>query len=618
LEACLVQITEKTRTTFGWLNATQALGALNDNLYKLLVIAYLIGVEGQMSAGRISATAGAIFTLPFLIFSAYAGKLADRFSKSRITVILKFTEIAIMLAGTAAFIFGSKFMLYLVMFLMTTHSAFFSPSKYGIIPELVEREYLARANGLVEATTYLAVIIAAVFVPILVWITRNNFAIASIICIAVAAAGTLTSLAIKKTAPVRSKGRSSIFFFVDITKTLAGIRNQRGLLPAILASAYFLLIGVSVQLLIIPYGMENLGLDQANSMYLFLPGAVGIAAGAFIAGRICGRAVELGLVTIGAIAVAFTSAGLGLIKGNLFNAFLLVFLLGASSGLIIVPLNTYIQLHSPVERRGRVIAAANFIGWFGSFLAALFVFLLSDTLKISATKIFLVLSVMTAIMAAACIVIMPALLLRAILVGLVKFCYRLKIIDVENIPAEGGLLLVSNHSAWSDALILMAAQNRHIRFIMDKGFFNVWFLKPFCKILGVIPISEKDNPKKLMHSLIDAKEAMNKGQAVCIFAEGAMTRTGRLQPFKKGLGMIIEDSSCKVIPVYIGGTWGSIFSHHRGKPLTKFPTKFLRRVCVYFGEPMPSTSTVEQIREKVSELSDKYSSQLTQPDNPKS
>jgi acyl-[acyl-carrier-protein]-phospholipid O-acyltransferase/long-chain-fatty-acid--[acyl-carrier-protein] ligase len=596
----------KQKSTFGWLNATQALGALNDNLYKLLVIAYLIGREGQMSAGKISATAGAIFTLPFLLFSAYAGKLADRFSKSTITVFLKFTEIAIMLVGTAAFLLGSRFLLYTVMFLTTTHSAFFSPSKYGIIPELVEQEHLARANGMVEAATYLAVITAAVFVPIIVWATGSNFIIASIVCVLVAVGGTLTSLAIKKTAPVGAKGRSSLLFFADIARTLFGIRHQRGLLLAIFASAYFLLIGVSITLVIIPYGMEKLALDQTNSMYLFLPGAIGIAAGAYLAGKISGRGVELGLVSIGTVTATITTAGLSVIKQNLPLAFLLVFLIGSSAGLIIVPLNTYIQLHSPADRRGRVIATANFLGWVGSFLAALFVYLLSEKLKIPAAKIFLVLSAMAAIMAASCIIIMPALLLRAFLVALVRFCYRLKTVDVENIPSEGGLLLVSNHNSWSDALVLIAAQNRHIRFIMDKEFFNIWFLKPFCKIMDVIPISDRDSPELIADSLQTAREAVNNGQAVCIFAEGAMTRTGALQPFKKGLRLIIEESNCTVIPVYIGGTWGSIFSYFGGKPLTKFPRKFFRRVRVYFGNPMPPTATVEQIREKVEELSRRY------------
>jgi acyl-[acyl-carrier-protein]-phospholipid O-acyltransferase/long-chain-fatty-acid--[acyl-carrier-protein] ligase len=147
---------------------------------------------------------------------------------------------------------------------------------------------------------------------------------------------------------------------------------------------------------------------------------------------------------------------------------------------------------------------------------------------------------------------------------------------------------------------------------MDKEYFNIWFLKPLCKILDVIPISEQDSPQQIIDSLKTAKEAVNKGQAVCIFAEGAMTRTGDLQPFKKGLGLIISDSNCKVVPVYIGGTWGSIFSYYHGKPFSTFPRKFFRRVCVYFGGQVQPTATVEQIREKVRDLSRRYLAQLKQ------
>jgi acyl-[acyl-carrier-protein]-phospholipid O-acyltransferase / long-chain-fatty-acid--[acyl-carrier-protein] ligase len=237
------------------------------------------------------------------------------------------------------------------------------------------------------------------------------------------------------------------------------------------------------------------------------------------------------------------------------------------------------------------------------------IYFLSSTLQISAANIFLILSAMIAIMAIACVVIMPASLLRTLLVALIKSCYRLKIIDARNVPSEGGLLLVSNHSSWTDALVLMAAQNRHIRFVMDKEYFNIWFLKPLCKILDCVPISEQDSPKRIIDSLKTAKEAVNKGQAVCIFAEGAMTRTGALQPFKKGLSLIISSSNCKVVPVYIGGTWGSIFSYYHGKPFSTFPRKFFRRVYVYFGDQLPPTATVEQIEEKVSDLSRRYLAQ---------
>lgn len=158
----------------------------------------------------------------------------------------------------------------------------------------------------------------------------------------------------------------------------------------------------------------------------------------------------------------------------------------------------------------------------------------------------------------------------------------------------------------------MAAQNRHIRFIMDKEYFNIWFLKPLCKILDCLPISEQDSPKRIIDSLNAAKEAVNSGQAVCIFAEGVMTRTGALQPFKKGLGLIISGSNCTVLPVYIGGTWGSIFSYYHGKPFSTFPRKFFRRVYVYFGSQLPPTATVDQIKEMVSDLSRRYLAQLKQ------
>ncbi|GAF78832.1 unnamed protein product, partial [marine sediment metagenome] len=334
----------KLGSGFRWLNATQFLGALNDNVFKLLIILFLIKLQGEEQASNITALSGAVFVVPFLVFTAFAGKLADRFSKRNIVVAVKVAEVVIMAAGCAAFAAGNQVALYGVLFLMAAQSAFFAPSKYGIVPELVAREHLSRANGVLEAMTYLAVIIGVACGSGLSQVTGGRFAIAGVVCVAVAMVGLVVSLSIPKTPAAGGGGKASILFVKDIQRTLWSIHRKRDLLLAVLAAAYFLLIGAFIYVNLIPYGIEQLKLNEDQSGYLFLLAAIGIGVGAFWAGRLSGRHVELGVVPLGAIGLAFSSAGLGLISGNLYLAFGLIFLMGLSAGLFIVPVHAYIQL----------------------------------------------------------------------------------------------------------------------------------------------------------------------------------------------------------------------------------------------------------------------------------
>jgi len=191
-----------------------------------------------------------------------------------------------------------------------------------------------------------------------------------------------------------------------------------------------------------------------------------------------------------------------------------------------------------------------------------------------------------------------------------RLCYRIKVYGIENIPSSEGVLLVSNHASFVDPLLLSATQLRRMRFFMYRGYYNKFWLKPICKLTGVIPVSRKDPPKKLMASFEKAHAAMDAGNIVCVFAEGAMTRNGVLRKFRRGFEQIMAGSSYKIVPVYIGGTWGSIFSYYYGKPLSTLPKKFPYPVSIHFGEPMPAETSAHQIRQKVSELSCEYFNSL--------
>lgn len=602
--------TLKLSRSFGWLNATQFLGALNDNVFKLLIVFFAIGKFGKDSATVVNIIGMGIFVLPFLFFTPFAGILSDRLRKRNIIVVAKTAEVFVMILGCLSLYFSSIIGVGIVLFLMCTQSAFFGPSKLGIIPELVRSDQLSRANSFLEALTYLAIVVGTAAAPFITQITRGHFALASLACVVIAAAGALCSAGIHRTASAGGGKKASLFFFMDVYRTLRQVRGDRHLMMAVFASAYFLLIGAFLQMNLIPYGVEGLGLGEVSSAYLFVAAGVGIGLGSYLAGRLSGRSVEFGIVPMGAIGLALCCILLAFVGkpqiGYIVVVYIITFFTGVSAGLFIVPLQSFIQLRSPSHIRGEVIAASSFIGWIGILISAGMLFAFKVLLHLSPAKSFFIIGVVTLGLAVTAIIVLPDFLLRFIVVLLARFCYRIKVVDGENIPTEGGVLLVSNHVSWADPVLLVATQQRRIRFVVDRDIYNRWWLRHICKLMQSIPISATDPPKQIISSLKEARKAMEEGYLVCIFAEGAVTRTGMLREFRAGFEKIMKNTSYSVIPAYIGGAWGSILSHYYGRILSTLPKKFPYPVSVHFGKPMPAKTTANEIRQSVLELSCDY------------
>lgn len=608
----MAEVFKKTDNSFKWFNAAQFLGALNDNIFKLLVIFFLIGIQGDRSAAKVTSLASILFVVPFLIFMAYAGKLADRYSKSSIVVWTKFAEIVIMLAGLAAFLLHSQLGLYSVLVLMAAQSAFFGPAKYGILPELVEHQNLSKANGFLEAFTYLAIVIGTAAGPFLSQLAGENFALASVGCVVIAVLGFAASLRIRKTAAVGGDVRSSVFFGKDIWRTLTEISRDKDLLLAVGASAYFLLIGGFIYVNLIPYGMSHLGLSKTESAYLFVITAAGIGAGSIWAGRLSGRDVEFGIVPLGAVGLTISSIGLSFVP-HFYVMIFFVFIMGVSSGLFIVPIQTFIQFRSPVARRGQILAASNFLGWLGVLIAGALIYILNGIFKLSASQMFLVLGLLALVPAIGTIFMLPDFLARFIAVMLTRFCYKIKVVGADNVPVSGAAMLVSNHVSYVDAFLLLAAGQRRIRFVIEKKYYKKWWILPFVKLMRAIPISASDPPRQLIESFQLAGKALDEGFLVCIFAEGIMTRSGMMAGFKAGFERIMRGRTAPIIPVYLGGVWGSIFSYYGGRPLSMIPKDFPYPLTIHFGKPLAADTSAYIVRQKVSELSCDYFNGMKSP-----
>jgi acyl-[acyl-carrier-protein]-phospholipid O-acyltransferase / long-chain-fatty-acid--[acyl-carrier-protein] ligase len=605
-EMCATRSGQGSSTGFGWFNATQFLGAFNDNVFKLLAIFFLIALRGEDQAARSGATANAVFVLPFLLFSAAAGALADRLAKSRIVVGAKAAELAVMLLAVLAFATGSQAGLLCTLFLMAAQSAIFAPAKYGIIPELVARERLSRANGLLQAFTYLAIIFGTATAPMLSQLTDGNYVGAALFCVLIAAIGLAVSLKIPATAPSGGTVRPSLFFLRDIWRSMHTIRGDSYLVAAVLGSAWFLLLGAYLQLNLIPYAIHHLQLSKEAGGYLFLVTALGIGAGSLLAARLSGRNVELGVVPLGALALMLACLGLGRLPGSLAGVCGWLFVAGLGAGLFIVPVDAWIQFRCPRATLGATLAASGFLGWTGVLLASGLVYVVEHVLQLDPAGGFVVAGMLTAILTLGALILLPDFLLRFIGVLVTRGLYRLRILGAEHVPLEGPALLVANHVSWVDALLLLATQQRRIRFLMDADIYATPILNALFRLMNMIPVSSRAGPKRIRESLGAARAALDEGYLVCIFAEGALTRTGMMHSFKSGVEHILRDTNYPVIPVYLGGAWGSIFSWYRGRLVSRWPTAIPYPITILFGSPLPATVSSAELRMAVLELSCRY------------
>lgn len=590
---------------FWTLNVTQFLGALNDNVYKLLVTYFVLNELGATpdTAGRLIAAVLALFVLPFLLFSHAGGVLADWKSKRDIVVAIKGAEVLIMLLGTLAMFLESIPLALLVVFLMSTQSAFFGPSKYGIIPELVRREQLSRANGYLVGLSYLAIILGT-FLPTLFLLGEHpaRYRLLAGTCLGLSVVGLIAATRIPA---VEAAGQRRSFAFNvprEIYRTVAATREDRHLFLALLGAAYFLFLGAYIQQNILLYANEVLQWPWEMSGFLFPIAALGIGVGAYASGRLSGRNVEFGIVPLGALGLTLTCLLLSVLHDRVSVAVTL-FLVGVSSGLFIVPLTAFIQYRAPRRMRGEVLAAQNVLSFFGVLLAAGCMAMVSMIPGFGAHHGFLVAGLLTLALTLAAVRVLPDFLVRFLGVVLTRFCYRLRVLGLDRLPSEGPALIMPNHVTWMDAMFVLASTQRRIRFVMYRGTYDHPRLRPLYRLMGVIPISADDGPRQLVASLAKAREALEAGYLVCIFAEGALTRNGNLREFKPGFERIVKGLDVPIIPAHIHGAWGSIFSYRHGRPMTTLrPNHFPYPVAIHFGEALPVSTSPFEVRQAVAEL----------------
>ena len=370
---------------------------------------------------------------------------------------------------------------------------------------------------------------------------------------------------------------------------------------AVLGNTYFWFLAALLTANIFFYGSDVLHTDSTHKGLLQAAVGIGIGLGSVAAGYLSSGKVEYGLIPLGS--VGMTVFGILLAGGNLsfFHVAGLLAALGFFAGFFAVPVNALIQ-HRPDEKdKGGVIAAANLLSFVG-IGAASGIYYIFQHYHLSPPAIFLGASLMTVAATVYVLYLLPDALLRLLLWIATHTLYRVHLSGRENVPAKGGTLLVPNHVSMVDAVLLIASIDRPIRFLMFKGSYDHWLVKPFAKIMGVIPISSQLRPREMIQSLRTATQALKDGEVVCIFPEGQMTRIGQMLPFRRGMERIVKGLEVAIVPVNLGGVWGSIFSYERGRFLWKLPRRIPYPVTVTFGKPMPATTSAQEVRQAVQEL----------------
>ncbi len=373
----------KYRKSFHFLNLAQFLDALNENLFKYTIIFYLI-LRGNLNSSYIMAITGALFLLPFLVFSSFGGVMADRFSKAFVIQLTRAVQVIIVLASYYFIHIHHEPLLYFCLFLLGSMSALFGPSKYGSIPELVEEKKLLSANGIISAFTFFGIIIGTSFASFLDQITDHNFGWMILTSLSISLLGLIASYCIEKIKAADENKECPLFIYKELSDTFKDTNKVTNLSLIIWGYAYFLFMGAFIQMNIVPFSIERLGLSAEAGGYFFFFAAIGIGIGSLIASKLTPNLKFLPIKLVG------ISLGCFLFKIFPFpywiNSIWLLGL-GISAGLYLVPTQTYILKKSHLKHRGRNFGTANFLSFAFAFLSTLFLYLLTF-IKISPSDSF--------------------------------------------------------------------------------------------------------------------------------------------------------------------------------------------------------------------------------------
>lgn len=605
---------------FGPFFWTQTLGAFNDNMFKnALVILVSFGIA-SLSQDQINLyvnLAAGLFILPFFLFSATAGQLAEKHEKSRLIRWIKLAEIGIMLLGVVGLYLGHVPFLLAVLFLMGAQAAVFGPVKYSILPQALHPSELITGNAWVEAATFLAILLGTMLGG---WLIAQSFGLAGVsaVVVGVAVLGYVAARAIPDAPAAAPALKINWNAFTETGRNIAFLRGNRTVFLSVLGISWFWFYGATFLAQLPNWTKLNLGGNEEVVTVLLTVFSLGIGLGSLLCERLSGHKVEIGLVPLGSIGLSLfgidlyfaapgtaTATGLGaaawLAQAGSVRLLIDLTLIGVSGGLFIVPLYALIQTRSEASHRSRIIAGNNILN--AAFMvtsAILAIVLLKAGLNIP--QLFLAAAILNAGVAVFIYSLVPEFLMRFMAWMLIRVLYRIRVSGLENIPEEGPAIVVCNHVSFVDALIVGGSVRRPLRFVMYHKIFKVPVMNFMFRTARAIPIAPfKEDPVMLERAYEEIDRALKNGEIIGLFPEGGLTPDGDIQPFKPGIEKILARTPVPVVPLAVRGLWGSMWSRLDTRMRrARLPRRFRAEIELVGDAPMaPDGLTAAALEAKV-------------------
>jgi 1-acyl-sn-glycerol-3-phosphate acyltransferase len=609
---------------------TQFLGAFNDNLFKtaLVVIITFDALRWtSMEPSLITNLIPGLFILPYVLFSATAGQLADKFEKAGLTRFVKWLEVGIMCVAALGWVTHHLWLLIAAVVGMGVHSTLFGPVKYAYLPQQLKPEELIGGNGVTEMGTFVGILMGEVLGAVLVVQQPHGLLYEAAATVLVAALGLAAAYRIPNSPAPAPDLKISWNFISESVRNINFSRKNRTVFLSMLGNSWFWFYGALILAQFPVYAKDYLHGDHGAFVLLLTIFSLGVGSGSLLCERLSGRKVEIGLVPFGSIgltvfgidlyfaSLAFSGGAL-IPAGVHLDAFALlaqhgmwrilfdVLMIGMFGGFFIVPLFALIQLRCDPQHISRTIAGMNILNaLFMVAAAGLAIVLLGQGLTIP--QLFLVTALLNAVVAIYIFSLVPEFLMRFLAWLLIHTVHRVRTVDVERIPAEGAAVLVCNHVSYVDAIVIGATAPRPIRFVMDHRIFKLPLLGWIFRTARTIPIAPaKEDPWLMEKAYIDIAQALHEGELVCIFPEGQLTRTGDINDFKGGIAKIIDRTKVPVIPMALRGLWTHLLTRNRENVFGRaFRIGLRSRLELVVGEPVaPQDVTPEDLKQRVAAL----------------
>jgi 1-acyl-sn-glycerol-3-phosphate acyltransferase len=611
-------LSQRRFAPFFW---TQFLGAFNDNLFKtalLVALTYDALSWTTIAPGLLNNLIPGLFILPYVLFSATAGQIADKVEKGRLARFVKLLEVVIMLVACLGWMTHTLWLLIAAVVGMGVHSTLFGPVKYAYLPQHLKPEELVGGNGVIEMGTFVGILLGEVAGALLVAHKPFGIELVAGASLLMALLGLAASWRIPSSPAPAPELEINHNFVTESVRNLRFSARNRTVFLSMLGNSWFWFYGALVLSQFPVYAKDYLHGDHSVFVLLLTVFSLGIGIGSLLCEKLSGRKVEIGLVPFGSIGLSLFGidlyfASLSYTNTALVDAFALLalpgslriladlVLIGVFGGFFIVPLFALIQTRCDPKHVSRTIAGMNILNaLFMVAAAGVAILLLGQGFSIP--QMFLVTALLNAAVAVYIFSLVPEFLMRFLAWMLIHTIHRVATVDVERIPEEGPAVLVCNHVSYVDAIVIGAASPRPIRFVMDHRIFKMPLLGWIFRTAKAIPIAPaKEDPFLMERAFIDIAEALHQGDLVCIFPEGKLTSTGEMNAFRGGIAKIVERSKVPVIPMALRGLWGSVFTRDPGNVFERAFARGLRsKLALAVGVPVaPQEATPEYLSEQV-------------------